>query len=163
MKSRNNYRSKFLIWLMILPAFLLVGRTEPLKAQTLQVGGLLDLELKKGGPDSSPVHNQTPDSTWSIYTPNVRLFFNSSISDRWMANAVIQADHLYTGTELSTPFFSALNLNWLAVPEHNLSFTFGRFITPFGLYKDRTLSSANPFVHYPLTMARYLTVDRKRG
>lgn len=163
MSKRYQHQLKSYIWLLIIASTILIGKPEQSKAQNLQVGGLLDLELKKGGPDSSPVHNQTPDSTWSIYAPNVRLFFTSSISERWMASASLQSDHLYTGTKLSQPFFSALNLNWLAWPEHNLNFTIGRFITPFGLYKDRLLSSANPFVHYPLTMSKYLSVDKRQG
>ena len=132
-------------------------------AQNVSVGGLIDLELKRGQEDSSPTLNQTPSDKWSVYTPNVRLFFSSSITDRWMASAALQSDHLKTGNSLSYPYFSLLNINWLAMPESNLSLTFGRFITPFGLYSKRLLSSQNPFVHYPLTMSRYLTVDSRRG
>ena len=44
----------------------------------IQFGGLLDLELRKGGADSSPYINQTPGDKLSLYTPNIRLFIGSN-------------------------------------------------------------------------------------
>jgi hypothetical protein len=76
------------------------------------LGGLLDLEVRRAGSDSSPEINQTPKSYWSLYTPNVRLFIQGDISDQWFVSAALHADHYY-GRTLSEPFFSVINLNWI--------------------------------------------------
>lgn len=131
-------------------------------AQGVQLGGLVDFEIRKGGGDSSPTVNQTPGDGWSLYTPNVRLFVSGDIADNWGATVVLQSDYLY-GDYMSDPFFSSLNANWLPFENKSLNVTIGRFITPFGMYSRRLLSSQNPFVHFPMTMARYVPVDKERG
>lgn len=128
----------------------------------IQFGGLLDLELRKGGEDSSPYINQTPGSGLSLYTPNIRLFIGSNISEKWFVNSVLQSDH-YHGKELSTPFFSVLNVNFTPDPDSDLLFTAGRFVTPYGSYTNRLLSSDNPFVHLPMTHATGLPLSKRLG
>lgn len=128
----------------------------------IQFGGLLDLELRKGGADSSPYINQTPGDKLSLYTPNIRLFIGSNISEKWFVNAILQSDH-YNGKELSSPFFSVLNVNFTPDPDSDLLFTAGRFVTPYGSYSNRLLSSDNPFVHLPMTHATGLPLSKRLG
>lgn len=132
--------------------------TTQLAAQ-VSIGGLADLELRKGGSDSDPTINQTPNDKWLVYTPTMRLFVNAAISDSWYASGAIQTDY-YNGNR-SDVFLSSFNLNWMA--SENITLTAGRFITPFGRYDELLLSSQNPFVHMPLTHSWNLSVDRKRG
>lgn len=40
----------------------------------IQLGGLADFEIRKGGSESSMYVNQTPNGKWAVYTPAVRLF-----------------------------------------------------------------------------------------
>ncbi len=128
----------------------------------VSVAGLADFELRMGGKDSSPYINQTPGSKLSLYTPNLRLFFQSDISDQWFLNAVLQSDH-YEGKKLGDPFFSVFNINWTPSLESNLLVTAGRFVTPYGSYADRFLSIDNPFVHLPLSHASGLPLSKKFG
>ncbi len=132
--------------------------TTPLVAQ-VSLGGLADLELRKGGADSGPTINQTPTDKWMVYSPNIRLFVNAGISDSWYASGAIQTDYYYGNR--SDVFLSSFNLNWIA--SDAITFTGGRFITPYGRYDELLLSSQNPFVHMPLTHAWNLSVDRTRG
>lgn len=126
------------------------------------LGGEADFELRAGGSDSSPIVNQTPGDNITIYTPYVRLFAGAAISDKWFIEAALQADH-YEGKKMSPVFFSLLNINWLPIDESDFMLTAGRFITPYGFYSDRVLSSENPFVHLPLTHAWNMGIDKRAG
>ncbi len=128
----------------------------------LSVSGLADFELRMAGDDSSPYINQTPGSEFSVYTPNLRLFFLSDISENWFINAVLQSDH-YEGNKLSDPFFSVFNINWTPEFDSNFLVTAGRFVIPYGSYASRFLSSDNPFVHLPLSHASGLPLSKRFG
>jgi hypothetical protein len=135
--------------------------TNPVLAQ-VQIGGLADFEIRKGGSDSSPYVNQTPGENWSVFTPYLRLFVNGSISDKWYVSAALQADH-YEGKDLSKLFFSVMNINYLPVEDSNFLITAGRFVTPYGPYSTRVLSSDNAFVHLPLSHASGLPISKRYG
>lgn len=141
--------------------FVLLTVTLPAKAQ-IQLGGLADFELRKGGSDSSPYVNQTPTDKWMLYTPSIRLFANANISDNWFISSALQSDY-YDGKELGAPFFSIINLNWIPQEESNFTITAGRFVTPYGIYSERVLSSDNPFVHFPLSHSSGLPVSKELG
>lgn len=126
------------------------------------VGGLVDVEFRKGQLDSSPGINQTPNDKFNIYTPNIRLFGLGVISDKWYAEMALQADY-YNKKTLSPVFFSLININWLPIDNSQFMVSAGRFITPYGLQSKRVLSSDNPFVHLPLSHVWALGVDNKTG
>ncbi|MEX2639055.1 MAG: hypothetical protein WD266_00115 [Balneolales bacterium] len=128
----------------------------------LIVGGLVDVEFRKGQLDSSPVLNQTPNDKLNIYTPYIRLFGLGVISDQWFAEMGLQADY-YQGDALSPVFFSLININWLPLSDSEFMISAGRFVTPYGSQSERVLSSENPFVHLPLSHVWNLGVDRKTG
>jgi hypothetical protein len=125
----------------------------------INIGGLADFELRKGGADSDPTVNQTPNDKWLIYTPSIRLFINAPISDNWFVSGALQSDY-YTGSR-SEIFFSSFNINW--VPAENFKITAGRFTTPFGRTDELLLSSNNPFVHLPLSHVWNMPVNQQRG
>lgn len=128
----------------------------------INISGLTDFEIKISGDDSAPYVNQTPASGFSLYTPTIRLFLSANISDKWFVNSVLHADH-YKGKELSSPFFSLMNINWS--PHFNSDFvaTAGRFVTPYGAYSTKFLSSENPFVHLPMSHSVGLPVSNRFG
>ncbi|WP_428236320.1 hypothetical protein [Gracilimonas sp.] len=128
----------------------------------VQIGGLADFEIRKGGSDSSPYVNQTPNENWSVYTPYLRLFISGGISEKWFVSAALQADY-YDGKQLSSPFFSVMNINYLPISGSDFMVTAGRFVTPYGAYSNRVLSSDNPFVHLPLSHASGLPISKTRG
>jgi hypothetical protein len=128
----------------------------------ISISGLADFELRQAGEDSSPYVNQTPGENLSIYTPNLRLFISGNISDQWFINSALQADY-YDGKELSDPFFSLLNINWTPDLNSNLLVTAGRFITPYGSYSNKFISSENPFVHLPMSHSSGLPVSATFG
>jgi hypothetical protein len=128
----------------------------------INISGLTDFELRLAGDDSSPYVNQTPGDGFSVYTPNIRLFLSANISEQWFVNSVLQADH-YEGKELSSPFFSVMNINWTPNFDSDFIATLGRFVTPYGSYSSRFLSNVNPFVHLPLSHATGLPVSNRYG
>lgn len=128
-------------------------------AGQISFGGLADFELRRGGADSDPTVNQTPNDNWIMYAPSIRLFINAPISKKWFISGALQSDY-YKGHR-SNIFFSSFNINWL--PTDRLKITAGRFITPFGRYDELLLSSQNPFVHKPLSHVWNMPVDRNQG
>lgn len=148
-------KSRYLILLIILAV------TYPAKGQ-VQLGGLADFEVRKGGSDSSPFVNQTPNDKWTLYTPYLRLFANATISEKWFISSALQSDYYYS-TELNAPFFSVININWMPIEDSDFTTTVGRFVTPYGVYSERILSSDNPFVHLPLTHSSGLPVSPQLG
>jgi hypothetical protein len=125
----------------------------------INIGGLADFELRKGGVDSAPTVNQTPSDKWTIYSPSIRLFINAPISDDWFVSGALQSDY-YTGSR-SEIFFSSFNINWRAA--ENVKITAGRFTTPFGRTDQLLLSSTNPFVYLPLSHVWNMPVNQQRG
>ncbi|MEX0648475.1 MAG: hypothetical protein WEA56_03450 [Balneolaceae bacterium] len=152
---------RFRVTLSFFLLLLLSGAAFPVTAQ-IQLGGLADFELKKGQNDSSPYVNQTPNDKWTIYTPYIRIFASADISENWFISSVLQSDY-YSGTELSSPFFSVINLNWIPIDDSDFTITAGRFVTPYGVYSNRVLSIDNPFVHLPLTHVFGLPVSQQSG
>ncbi len=128
----------------------------------INISGLVDIELKLSGDDSSPYINQTPGSGLSLYTPNIRLFMSSNISEQWFVSSVLQADH-YEGKKLSSLFFSVININWTPNFDSDFVVTAGRFINPYGSYSSRFISNINPFVHLPLSHSAGLPVSKRLG
>lgn len=128
----------------------------------VQIGGLADFEIRKGGADSSPYVNQSPGQEWSLYTPYLRLFISGGISEKWFVSAALQADY-YEGHHLSPLFFSVMNINYMPIDESNFTITAGRFVTPYGAYSNRVLSSDNRFVHLPLSHASGLPISKTQG
>lgn len=143
---------------MSLVVLLCLTGTAPVYGQ-INLGGLADFEFRKGGKDSDPTVNQTPNDNWIVYAPNIRLFVTAPISGNWYVSGALQSDY-YTGHR-SDVFVSSFNINWM--PSDRLRLTAGRFITPFGRYDELLLSSENPFVHLPLSHVWNMPVDRKQG
>lgn len=142
---------------------LLITLTTPLlQAQQVTWGGLIDFEIRKGGERSRALLNQTPNPNWSFFTPNLRLFASVDISDSWWANATLQSDY-YGQETMHTPFFSMFSINYQPFDFTDLTFTAGRFITPFGYNQNYVLSSENPFTNLTLESAWNLRVDKKMG
>lgn len=150
--------SKTLRWTFLLGLMLTATSVQG----QITFGGLADFELRKGGSDSSPYVNQTPGENWSVYTPYLRLFVNGDISEKWFVSAALQADH-YEGKHLSKLFFSVMNINYLPIDNSSFMITAGRFVTPYGAYSNRILSSDNAFVHLPLSHASGLPISKRYG
>lgn len=125
----------------------------------VKIGGEAAFELRKGGADSAPTVNQTPNGKWLVYAPSLRLFINAPISDNWFVSGALQSDY-YRGSR-SDVLVSSLNINWM--PSESLKLTAGRFATPFGRYDELLLSSQNPFVHLPLSHVWNMPVNQQRG
>lgn len=138
------------------------GLLTPAANGQLSLGGLVDVELRKGGSDSSPYINQTPTDEWVLYTPFVSLFAELTVNSKLFLQTSLQTDY-YASDRYNPVFISLLNLNFLPSDNSNFMVSAGRFITPYGLYSERLLSDQNPFVHLPLSYTHYLPVSRKWG
>lgn len=146
---------------IVISVFVLSLSPTMLSAQ-VSVGGLIDLEFRSGGKDSNPGINQTPKPGESIYTPNLRLFFDGSIDEKWSMTAVLQSD-FYARTDLSPVFFSMLAVNWQPDLDKQLFISAGRLVIPFGSYSRKFMSNENAFRHLPLTHEWTLPVDKMLG
>ncbi len=128
----------------------------------ISIGGLADLELRWADEDSAPYINQTPKSGLSLFTPNLRLFFDGELGSGWAITGAVQSD-FYGRKELSPMFFSLLAVQWQPFAERSLMLSAGRLIIPVGSYSERFLSSEHPFRHLPFSHEWTLPIDKKRG
>jgi hypothetical protein len=156
MNTRTIYSKKLLLlWVLLLSAQLV-------KAQQITWGGLIDFEIRKGGENSRPMLNQTPNPNWSFFTPNIRLFMSAELNEKWWIDATLQSDY-YGQTTLHSLFFSLLNINYQPFETNNFTIQAGRIVTPFGYNHRQVLSSDNPFTNYSMESAWNLRVDKKIG
>lgn len=125
------------------------------------VGGLVDMEYRRSGPDSKPYVNGSPSTMPTLYVPSARLFVDAALDGNWSLFAVLQSDH-YGSKSFNPPFFSLMQVTWSPF-DADIAFHAGRIIIPFGLTSERFLSSENPLRHLPLSHEWTTRVDKKAG
>jgi len=129
----------------------------------IEINGSADFELSYGGKESSfttnEITNNFRDPHMGINQLNLFLF--SQIDESWFFNGRIQWDTWGTGTLNS----ARITLASLAYePEDSpFSLTFGRFVSPFGLYPRRQLASENIFAAAPMAYGYFLNISDTHG
>lgn len=154
-------RLSWLVFVVVLAVLPVLIKPSVSHAQ-ISFGGLAELELRKGAPDSSPYLNQTPSDNWTLFTPRMRLIFSAELSRSWFIQGTLQADHYYS-SELSEILLPMFNINWEPQQSGMLTLSAGSFQTPFGAYGDRVHRGVNRFVQLPQSYARGLPINRYSG
>jgi len=129
----------------------------------IELGGLVDFEVAKGGKDSAfDVNNLTNEYKEPHLAINqFNLFLYSQINANWYINTRLQFDTWGTG-QLNSMRLSLAELNW--EPEDSpFRISIGRFVNPFGLYPQRQLSVSNLFLNTPLAYGSGLNITSSHG
>lgn len=145
-------------FLLILPLVFFINAS----AQ-VEINGLVDFELSKGGKDSNFGVNEIPSAYKEAHLAinQMNLFIFSQITDDFSVNIRLQFDTWGTGT-LNPLRLSLAELTW-EPPEGSVRLSIGRFVNPFGLYPQRQLSIQNPVVNTPLIYGYAINITNQHG
>lgn len=129
----------------------------------IQLNGSLDLELSAGGENSRFIKNGIPGEFESLNFAVTQLnaFLFAPLSDEIFFESRIQLDTWGSG-KLNPPRISLASLTW-DNPENSYIIKIGRFISPFGFYTKRQLSTDRVFVQHPLGYSYFTNISDIRG
>ncbi len=141
---------------------LMLALTTSILAQSAQVSGELDFELRMGGRESNFITNEIPNEFRYPHAVinQFNLFFFSELAENWSFNGRFQMDIWGTGR------FNQPRITLAAVtyePNTRVSLSAGRMISPFGLYARRQLISQNFFAAAPLMYGYFINISERRG
>ncbi len=127
------------------------------------MSGSVDFEVAAGGEDSRFVTNEINNEFRRPHLGlrELNLFLFSELGGDFFLNARFQWD-IWGSGRLNPLRVTLAALSW--EPEDlMLSLTLGRFVSPFGLYPRRQLSSESNFINAPLAYGYFINVSDTRG
>ena len=129
----------------------------------VELNGSVDFEVAYGGKDSKFITNEVASEFRRphLSISQLNLFTFAQISDAFSINARIQWDTWGTG-KMNQVRITLAMLTYEPL-ESAISFSVGRFISPFGLYPKRQLAADNLFAHSPLAYGYFVNVSETRG
>jgi len=129
----------------------------------VEINGSVDFEVASGGEDSKFISNEIASEFRRphLSISQLNLFVFAPISDAFTVNARIQWDTWGTG-RLNKARITLAMLTYEPL-ESMISFSIGRYISPFGLYPKRQLAADNLFAHTPLAYGYFLNISETRG
>ncbi|MDX2128952.1 MAG: hypothetical protein SFU91_07950 [Chloroherpetonaceae bacterium] len=141
--------------------FLIALQNKSLHAQ-VEIGGEAVFEISKGGNQSNFIYNEIPNEfrNWHPSITQFNLFVNALIGESFEFNGRVLFDTWGTG-RLNSPRIALASLNWII--SDDLSASFGRILSPIGLFPRRQLLSQSLFANSPLTYNYHTKISDQRG
>jgi hypothetical protein len=141
----------------------LVVSLSGLSLAQVEFNGTVDFEVVNGGEDSNFITNEIANEFRKPHLAinQLNLFAFSQINEDFFVNVRIQLDTWGTG-KLNAPRITLATLGW-EPEESSLSFSLGRYISPFGLYPRRILAADNLFTNAPLGYGYFINISDQRG
>ncbi len=134
----------------------------PLHGQ-VELSGSADFEVAMGGEDSrfvaNEINNEFRRPHLSIRELNLFLF--SDLGGDFFFKARLQWD-IWGSGRLNPTRVTLAALTWEPAGSP-VSLTAGRYVSPFGLYPRRQLSSAGSFINAPLAYGYFINISDTRG
>ncbi|MEO9886648.1 MAG: hypothetical protein ABJR05_17490 [Balneola sp.] len=129
----------------------------------IQLNSSVDFEISAGGEDSRFITNQISSKykQANLAVTQLNVFAFAPITDQLFFESRIQLDTWGNG-DLNPPRISLASLIW-DNPENDYVIRFGRFISPFGFYPKRQLSTDRVFVNHPLGYSYFTNISDIRG
>ena len=129
----------------------------------VEFNGSVDFEVDYAGEDSKFITNEIVGEFRRPHLgiSQLNLFAFAPITEEFSFNARIQWDTWGSGK--LNPARITLAMLTYESSESPLSFTIGRFISPFGLYPKRNLASDNLFAHAPLAYGYFINISEIKG
>lgn len=125
--------------------------------------GSLDISAGAGGKNSSfetnGLNNNYRNAHLNIHEFN--LFMFTQVSDAFFFSGRLQWDTWGSG-KLNPPKLTLAELSW-EPPGEAYSASLGRFVSPFGLYPKRQISTQNNFIQAPLAYGYFLNISDEKG
>lgn len=125
----------------------------------LEFGGSLDLEVSKGGKDSQWNTNEIAYQYRNLHLAvnQLNFFAFAQVTESFYVDTRIQFDTWGTG-ELNDPRVSLAVLSY-EPEESSISFSIGRYVSPFGLFPKKILAADNSFNHGPLGYIYFVNIS----
>ena len=138
---------------------LIIGVLPVISFAQLELSGSLDLEVSKGGKDSRWITNEIAYQYRNVHLAinQLNFFAFAQISEAFYVDTRIQFDTWGTGT-LNDPRVSLAVVSY-EPEESSISFSVGRYVSPFGLYPKRILATDNSFNHAPLGYVYFINIS----
>ncbi len=129
----------------------------------LQLNGSVDLELSAGGEESRFITNgiSREFEAPNLAVTQLNAFLFAPISNEIFFESRIQLDTWGSG-KLNPPRISLASITW-DNPDNSYIIKAGRFISPFGFYTKRQLSTDRVFVQHPLGYSYFTNISDIRG
>ncbi len=147
-------------WIVLICSFLVISEYG---FSQIQLNGSVDLELSGGGEDSRFIKNGIPrafrDANLAVTQLNTFVF--APISDNFFFESRVQLDTWGSG-KLNKPRISLASITW-DNPDESYIIKAGRFVSPFGFYAKRQLSTDRNFTLLPLAYSYFTNISDIRG
>lgn len=129
----------------------------------LQLNGSVDFEFTQAGDNSRFINNNVPSdfNEFNLAVTQLNAFLFAPISDQFFFESRVQLDTWGSG-RLNPPRIALASITW-DNPENNYIIKFGRFISPFGFYPQRQLSTDRVFINTPLGYSYFTNISDIRG
>lgn len=129
----------------------------------LQINGSVDFEISKAGDESRFITNGIPSKykEFNLGITQLNAFLFAPISDEFFFEARVQLD-TWGGGKINPPRIALANITW-ANPDNDYLFRIGRFISPFGFYAKRQISTERVFINHPLGYTYFTNISDIRG
>ena len=129
----------------------------------VQINGSIDFELSGGGESSRFITNgiSRKFSELNLGVTQLNGFLFAPVSNTIFFESRIQLDTWGSG-KLNDPRISLASLTW-DNPENPYIIKVGRFISPFGFYTKRQISTDRVFVQQPLGYSYFTNMSDIRG
>ncbi len=151
----NIFRKVFaaLIAFLLMPSFSLAQVT---------LGGIADIEVKKGQRDSNPFTNEVQNANATFLISRLQLFVDADIGENIFFTSKIEAN-LHRTTSLNSFRVSLASVTFANLIGNHFNLEAGKILTPFGLYPKLQLSPDNFVIGTPLAYFYYVKVSKVRG
>lgn len=152
--------NKNLLYLIIIVVSVII---QPKSSAQIVLNGAVDFELSAGGEDSRFITNGISRNFKNLNASVTSLngFIFASISEHFFFESRIQLDTWGNGT-LNSPRIALASITW-DNPDKSYILKAGRFVSPFGFYSKRQLSTDRVFVQEPLGYSYFTNISDKRG
>ena len=129
----------------------------------LQLNGSIDFEISSAGDDSRFITNGVPNDfrKLNLAVTQLNAFLFAPISDEFFFESRIQLDTWGSGN-LNLPRIALATLTW-DNPANDYIIKLGRFVSPFGFYPKRQLSTERIFINTPLGYSYFTNISDIRG
>lgn len=129
----------------------------------LKYNALADIEVSRAGEKSHYYYNEIDQNNidFRVDLSQLNLIGHLAVGDNWTFNVrlLLERDRGQKLKKFSAP---QLNLQWLA-DNRKVGITLGQFISPFGSFNEKQLSTERNFVGLPLAYSYYTNISPRIG
>jgi hypothetical protein len=161
--SDARFQTFSTFWQIYILLILLTMAAKTTAQVQVEFNGTADVEFMKGGEDShyyiNGIHKDLKDG--SLRPLELNLLSKIHLSPQWTINLRLQMER-DEGKEFNQIRLNQANIQW-NIKDSPAQLTFGRFVSPFGLFSGNQLSTSRTFVDAPLAYGYFINISEQLG